>query len=258
MEERSSTTLRARSKWDVVWELFRTPWVRKIVLWIVFLSLGVFVLLLVTGLLNCSVVDGSLSCARTATILVERQNELLINATEREELCGAVVAVPSFRSSVINYGGITDIAYHNAFADIFSVALGKRYHTVLVELYANTRRQEREDLLSDLTPNVILKHVQGKLKDYVDGSRRVLFGHIYVLREERQDTGDPATILLSLRLVTLRGKEIWQAAHILSIESTPPVITRQKTTGGVGGFEAAFRMASDFVRRLDEKFPCRE
>lgn len=116
-----------------------------------------------TGKWNCSIIDGNPSCFRAGTIFVQRHNKILLNIIQPNKNCKKIVAVPPFRSSVIYIGGITDTAYHQAFADIFSVAFGDRNRTISVGLFADEKRRAREKKLQELTPKHILDSVRKKL-----------------------------------------------------------------------------------------------
>ena len=246
-----------RTKWDTISELVKKSWLLIIAL----ATVGAVILLLlgflILGQLNCSFVDGRISCSRTSSILTERHNEIVISDPVG---CQEVVAIPPFLSSVINYGGITDIAYQLAFADIFSVSLSAVYQAIFVDMHTNIGdRRERERLIESLYKSDVLAAsfaALQKIRNVEERKKGVLLGHIYVFKEERRDTGDPFMVLLTMRMVGMDGIEIWQASLLKSIESVPAVVRASRDTGGVGGFEGVFVMAQEFVQHLQAKIQC--
>ncbi len=250
-----------RTKWDAVYLVLRNP--RLYIPIFIFLGLviGVFGFTLLSGLTNCSAIDGSISCSRTGSVLVERNHITLIGGSNSS--CKELVAVPPFLTSVVRYGGITGVDFQTAFAEIFSAALGDgRYRSVLIDPYPSAESQkEREKLLANLTVAEAMRHSKDKLAKYsdvADQKKGVLVGHIYALSDERRDTGDPATVFATFRMMNLDGSIAWQAAQLLAIESVPPIVTKVRDIGGVGGFEAAFVMVNDLILNIDSEISCRQ
>ena len=254
----SERTTVGRTKWDTISEIVKKKWVMIIAL----ATLGAVIVLLlgflILGQLNCSFVDGHISCSRTSSILTERHNAIVISDTVGQ--CKEVVAIPPFLSSVINVGGITDIAYQLAFADIFAVSLSSVYQAIFVDMHTEIGdRQEREKLIESLSKSDLLAASFASLKKIRNVKERkkgVILGHIYVFNEERRDIGRPFMVFVTMRMVGMDGIEVWQAGLLKSIESVSAVVSANRDTGGVEGFEGVFVMAQEFAQHLKAKIQC--
>ena len=249
-----------RTQWDTISELVKKKWVLIIALATFGAAIVLLLVFLILGQLNCSIVDGRISCSRTSSILTERHNAIVISDTAAGE-CMEVVAIPPFLSSVINTGGITDIAYQLAFADIFSVSLSTVYQAIfVVDMHPDVGdRKEREGLIKSLSKSKLLAASLAslqKIKDVEEGKKGVILGHIYAFNVERREIGIPSMVFVTMRMVGMDGNEVWQAGLLRSIESVSAVVSANRGTGGVGGFEGVFVMAQEFAQDLKATTQC--